>query len=72
MDEIHRLSYQTDFNSLNYGLKDKSAPKYFISFKGPLILYDNIKNGYMNFKKAEEIQEEFKFDLIIKKKVNGA
>ena len=59
MDEVQRLSDQTDFNSLNYGLKGKSVPKQFISFKVSLMLYNNIKNGYTYFKKAEEIQEEF-------------
>ena len=32
-------------------------------FKGPLILYNYIKNGYINIPKAEEIQEKFKSDL---------
>ena len=31
------------------------------------MLYNNIKNGYTYFKKAEEIQEEFYLDLIVKK-----
>ena len=32
-------------------------------FKGPLMLYNYIKNGYINITKTEEFQEKFKSDL---------
>ena len=32
-------------------------------FKGPLILDDNVKNGYIDVRNAEEIKEKFKSDL---------
>ena len=40
-------------------------------FKGPLMLYNYIKNGYINITKTEEFQEKFKSDLneITKKKL---
>ena len=62
-NEIHRLSKQINFNNLICYYQGKSAPKYFIYFKGPLILYNNIQNGYIDIQKAEKIQEEIKSDL---------
>ena len=43
--EVNKLSEKIDFNNLTYHYKGKSAPKCFIRFKGPLILYNDIKNG---------------------------
>ena len=54
MDEIQRLSDQILFNNLIYYFKSKSTLKYFIDLKGPLILYNNIKNCYISLKKAEK------------------
>ena len=42
--EINKLSEGIDFNDLTYYYTSKSAPKYFIPFKSPLIMYDGIKN----------------------------
>ena len=36
--EIYILSEWIDFNNLSYCYKAKGAPKYFIRFKGPLII----------------------------------
>ena len=44
MFEINKLSAGIDFNNLTYYTR-KSAPKYFHCFKGPLIIYNDIKNG---------------------------
>ena len=41
----------------------KSAPKYFIRCKGPLIIYDDLKNGWISLEKEEKIQEEFQLEL---------
>ena len=43
--EMNKLSEGIDFNNLTYQYKDKIPPKYFIRFKGPLIIYNDIKNG---------------------------
>ena len=43
--EINKLSEGIDFNNLTYHYKGKIASKYFNSFKGPLIKYNDIKNG---------------------------
>ena len=37
----------------------KNSPKYFIRFKVPLIIYNNIKNGQISLQKEEKVQEEF-------------
>ena len=47
MGEIQNLSKQIHFNNLVYYFKGESGTKYFISFKGPLALYKNIKDGYI-------------------------
>ena len=41
----------------------KSAPKYFIRCEGPLIIYDDLKNGWISLEKEEKIQEEFQLEL---------
>ena len=56
--EINKLSEEIDFNNLTYHYTGKSAPKYFIHFKGPLIIHNNIKNGRISLQKEEKYQEE--------------
>ena len=56
---INKLSEGIDFNNLTYHYKVKSDPKYFIRFKGPLIIYNDINNGRTSLQKEEKIQEEF-------------
>ena len=41
----------------------KNSPKYFIRFKVPLIIYNNIKNGQISLQKEEKVQEEFWTEL---------
>ena len=41
----------------------KSAPKDYVSFKGPLIIYNDIKNDQISWQKEEEIHEEFQSEL---------
>ena len=57
MLEINKLSEGTDFNNLSYYYRSKSAPKYFVRFKGPLIVYNGIKNGRITLQKEEKLQE---------------
>ena len=63
MAEIQKLNNQIDFNNLIYYFKGKSAPKNVIGFKGWLGLFNSIKDGYINIKKAEENQKELRLDL---------
>ena len=61
--EICKWSEEIDFNNLSYYYTVKSAPKYFVCFKGPLIMYNDIKNGRVSLQKEEKIQEEFRLEL---------
>ena len=54
MAKIQTLGEQINCSNLIYYLKGKSGPKYFIGFKGPLGLLNNMKNSYINIKKAKE------------------
>ena len=63
MEEIQDLSKQIDFNNLTYCYKGNTAPKTFIGFKGPLVVYENIKEGCITLEKAEEEQKEFKLEI---------
>ena len=58
------MSKQIDFNNLtNYFKIIHFAPMNFISFKGPLNTYENINNGNISIKEANEIQNKFKLNL---------
>ena len=63
MFEINKLSEGIDFNNLTYYYKSKCAPKYFVCFKGPLIIYNDVKNGWIILQKEEKIQEELRSEL---------
>ena len=41
----------------------KSALKYFVRFKVPLIIYNDIKHGRISLQKEQNIQEEFGSEL---------
>ena len=43
--EINKLSEGIDFNDSTYYYTSKRASKYFVRFKGPLIICNDIKNG---------------------------
>ena len=45
---INILRKGVDFNNLTYNYKGKSVPKYLIYFKGPIIIYDSIRNGLIS------------------------
>ena len=55
MSEIQDISEKNDFNNLTYYFTSPNlVPINFISFRGPLIIYNEIKNGNTSIKKAEE------------------
>ena len=60
MDELNEGIH---FNNLTYYYISKGSPKCFVCFKGPLIIYNNIKNGRKILQKKEKIQEEFRSEL---------
>ena len=43
--EINKISEGTDFNGSTYYYTSKRASKYFVRFKSPLIICNDIKNG---------------------------
>ena len=45
MFEMNKLSEGTDFNNLTSYYTSKNAPKDFVYFKCPLIIYNDIKDG---------------------------
>ena len=54
MSEIQNLSEQIDFSNSVYYFKGESGPSVFAGFKGPLVFYKNIRDGYTTREKAEE------------------
>ena len=57
MNEIWNLSKQINLNNWIYYFKGKTDPKTFISFKFPLVIYKNIKDGCTRLEKAEKKNE---------------
>ena len=57
MNEIRNLSKQINLNNWIYYFKGKTDPKTFISFKFPLVIYKNIKDGCTRLEKAEKKNE---------------
>ena len=60
MFEINKLIEGIDSNNLTYYYSRKSAPKYLVHFEGPLVIYNDIKNGRISLEKEKKIQEEFR------------
>ena len=54
-----KLSERIDFNNLIYYYPSKSAQKYFVEFKGPLVIYNDINDSRISLQKEDRIQEEF-------------
>ena len=54
MSEIQNLSEQIDFSNSVYYFKGESGPSVFAGFKGPLVFYKNIRDGYTTREKAGE------------------
>ena len=62
-DEIPKMSREVNFNNLTCFKGPNFAPITFISFRGPLNIYEEIKNVNISIKKAEEDQNKFKWNL---------
>ena len=60
MFEINKLIEGIDFNNVTYYYSRKSASKYLVHFEGPLVIYNDIKNGRISLQKEETIQEKFR------------
>ena len=61
--EINKSSEEIDFNNSNYYYTGKSARKYFVHFKGPFIMYNDIRNYRISLQKEGKSQEEFRSKL---------
>ena len=62
--EIYSISKEIDFNNLTHYCKDLNfAPIHFIGVRGPLSIYEEIKNGNVSIEKIEEEQKQFKSKL---------
>ena len=62
--KIYNISNEIDFNDLIYCFKGpNTAPINFIDFRGPMHIYDEIKNGNISIEKIEEDQKQFKSKL---------
>ena len=71
MSEIQDIAKQIDFNNLTYYLKSPNlASINFIGFRGPMYVYNEIKNGNMSMENIEQDQKQFKSDLNFKKSGN--
>ena len=54
MSEMRNIGEQIDFDNLTYYFKGKNiSPINFIGFRGPMHIYDNIKNGSTSLEKIE-------------------
>ena len=54
MREMCNIGEQIDFNNLTYYFKGKDiSPINFFGFRGPMHIYDNIKNGNTSLEKIE-------------------
>ena len=55
--KISKLSEGIDFNCLTYYYTSKNAPKLFVCFKGPFIIYNGIKNGRISLQKEGKLKK---------------
>ena len=54
VDEIYNITKEIDFNNLTYHFKgSNTVPINFIDFRGPMHIYDEIKNGNISIEKVE-------------------
>ena len=64
MSEIDDIAKQIDFNNLSYYFTSPNlALINFISFRGPMHIYNEINNGNISIEKIEEDQKEFESNL---------
>ena len=59
-----KISKGIDFNNLTYHFQSSNiAPINFTKFRGPLHIFEEIKNGNISLQKAEKEQNNFKLNL---------
>ena len=64
MNEIQDIAKQIDFNNLTYYfISPNLALINFIAFRGPMSIYDEVKNDNISIEKIEEDRKQFKLDL---------
>ena len=64
IEEMYNISKQIDFNNLTYYFRDETiSPINFISFRGPMYIYNNIRNGNISIGEIEEDQKHFQSNL---------
>ena len=54
MDEILEMSREINFNNLIYHFKVLSPSMSFTKFEGPMLTYDQLKNGNDTLSQVEE------------------
>ena len=57
----NKSSERIDVNNLTYYYQVKGVPKYFISFKGPLIMYNNAKNDQIRLQEEEKFKKNLNY-----------
>ena len=64
MNKIYNMSEEIDFNNLTYHFKCPDLPSINrVGYRGPLHIYENIRNGNVSIEKAKEYQKQFKSNL---------
>ena len=64
MDEIQKISKEFDFKNLTYYSKSPNIAQIsFVIFRGPLHVFEEIKNGNVFIEKIKKEQENFKSNL---------
>ena len=64
MDEIQKIGKEFDLNNLTYYfISPNIAQINFIRFRGPLHVFEEIKNGNLLIEKIKKEQENFKSNL---------
>ena len=62
--EIYNISKEIYFNNLTYHFKGSDIPTMnFIDFRGPMHIYNEVKNANISTEKTEEDQKQFKSKL---------
>ena len=64
ISEIYNISKEIDFDTSTYHFKgSNTAPINFIDFRGPMHIYNEMKNSHISIEKIEEDQKQFKSKL---------
>ena len=64
ISEIYNISKEIDFNNLSYHFNSSNtAPINFIDFRGPIHIYNEIKNINISIEKIKEDPKQFESKL---------